>query len=75
LAHIDQDCKPASIVAGAWPRALGHGDRVVLVDANYPATRGRRLIRLPGIDTPGVLQAVLSVFPIDTFIPEPYAIM
>jgi L-fucose mutarotase len=29
--------------------AMGHGDRIVLVDANYPATRGRRLIQLPGI--------------------------
>jgi L-fucose mutarotase/ribose pyranase (RbsD/FucU family) len=27
--------------------AMGHGDRIVLVDANYPATRGRRLIHLP----------------------------
>jgi L-fucose mutarotase len=35
--------------------------------------RGRRLIQLPGIDMPRALQAVLSVFPIDTFIPEPCA--
>ena len=55
--------------------AMGHGDRLVLVDANYPATRGRRLIQLPGIDMPRALQAVLSVFPIDTFIPEPCAVM
>ena len=44
--------------------AMGHGDRIALVDANYPATRGRRLIHLPGLSTPRVLQAVLSVFPI-----------
>ena len=55
--------------------AMGHGDRLVLVDANYPATRGRRLICLPGIDMPRALQAVLSVFPIDTFVPEPCAVM
>ena len=55
--------------------AMGHGDRIALVDANYPATRGRRLIQLPGIDMPRALQAVLSVFPIDTFIPEPCAVM
>ncbi len=42
--------------------AMGHGDRIVLVDTNYPATRGRRLIQLPGIDMPRALQAVLSVF-------------
>ena len=51
--------------------AMGHGDRIALVDANYPATRGRRLIHLPGLSTPRVLQAVLSVFPIDTFIADP----
>jgi L-fucose mutarotase len=37
--------------------------------------RGRRLIHLPGIDVLRALQAVLSVFPIDTFIPEPCAVM
>jgi L-fucose mutarotase len=55
--------------------AMGHGDRLALVDANYPATRGRRLIELPGVDMPRALQAVLSVFPIDTFVPEPCAVM
>ena len=55
--------------------AMGHGDRIVLVDRNYPATRGRRLIHLPGIDTPRALQAVLSVLPIDTFVAEPCAVM
>jgi L-fucose mutarotase len=54
---------------------MGHGDCIVLVDANYPATRGRRVIYLPGIDIPCALQAVLSVLPIDTFIPEPCAVM
>ena len=55
--------------------AMGHGDRIVLVDANYPATRGRRAIYLPGIDITCALQAVLSVFPIDTLLPEPCAVM
>src|SRR5260370_38339657 len=53
--------------------AMGHGDRLALVDANYPATRGRRLIQLPGLDMPRALQAVLSVFPIHPFIPQPCA--
>ncbi len=55
--------------------AMGHGDRIVLVDANYPATRGRRLIALPGIDVVRALTAVLSVLPCDTFVPVPAAIM
>jgi L-fucose mutarotase len=55
--------------------AMGHGDRLALVDANHPGTRGRRVIYLPGLETPRVLQAVLSVLPIDTFIPDPCAVM
>ena len=55
--------------------AMGHGDRVALVDANYHATRGRRLIQLPGLSAPRVLQAVLSVFPIDTFTSDPCTVM
>jgi L-fucose mutarotase len=55
--------------------AMGHGDRIALVDANYPATRGRRLIHLPGLSTPRVLQAVLSLFPIDTFVADPCSVM
>ena len=41
---------------------MGHGDRIVLVDANYPATRGRRLIHLPGIDMPRALQPCCRCF-------------
>jgi L-fucose mutarotase len=55
--------------------AMGHGDRIVLVDANYPATRGRRLISMSGADAPRTLRAILSLLPIDTFVPDPAAIM
>ena len=55
--------------------AMGHGDRIVLVDANYPGTRGRRLIALPGVGVVRVLEAVLSVLPCDTYVPDPAAIM
>jgi L-fucose mutarotase len=48
-------------------RAMGHGDEIALVDANFPAARlARRLIELPGATTAQVLQAVLSVLPLDT---------
>jgi L-fucose mutarotase len=55
--------------------AMGHGDRIVLVDANYPGTRGRRLIALPGADAPRTLRAVLSLLPIDTFVRDPAVAM
>ncbi|MCX7383997.1 MAG: ribose ABC transporter [Alphaproteobacteria bacterium] len=55
--------------------AMGHGDRIVLVDGNYPATRGRRLIRQPSADTPRVLRAILSLLPCDTYVDDPAQIM
>ena len=55
--------------------AMGHGRLIVLVDANYPATRGRRLITMPGADAPRTLRAILSVLPIDTFVRDPAVVM
>ena len=55
--------------------AMGHGDQIVLVDANYPATRGRRLIALPGVGLAPALAAVLSVLPCDSFVTDPACIM
>jgi L-fucose mutarotase len=56
--------------------AMGHGDRIVLVDANYPATSaGPRVIPMPGVSAPAALAAILTVLPIDTFEPGPTAVM
>ncbi|MGI9500131.1 MAG: RbsD/FucU family protein [Geminicoccaceae bacterium] len=53
-------------------RAMGHGDDLVIADANFPATTmGKRLVRLDGVDAPRVLEAVLSVMPLDDFVDEP----
>lgn len=47
---------------------MGHGDEMVLADANFPSHAvARRLILLPGTDGVDVLKAVLSVFPLDTY--------
>ena len=52
-------------------RAMGHGDEIALVDGNYPGLEhGRRLIRLDGHHLIPVLDAILSVMPIDDFVPE-----
>lgn len=53
-------------------RAMGHGDELALVDANFPAaSSAQRLVRLDGIAAPRVLAAVLSVFPLDDFVDSP----
>jgi L-fucose mutarotase len=54
-------------------RAMGHGDDIVIVDANFPAAAmagARPLIRLDGLDATRVLDAVLSVMPLDDFVPD-----
>lgn len=55
--------------------AMGHGDRIVLVDANYPATRGKRRIDLAGVDITRALRAILSVLPCDSYVPDPAQVM
>jgi L-fucose mutarotase len=55
-------------------RAMGHGDAVILCDANFPAdsvarqTVLGRLLRIDGVDSARAAQAILSVFPLDTFV-------
>jgi L-fucose mutarotase len=50
---------------------MGHGDEIALVDANFPAhAANARVIRLDGVSTTRALNAVLSVMPLDDFVPE-----
>lgn len=47
---------------------MGHGDELVIADANFPASSlATRLLHLPGIDGVRAAEAVLSVFPLDTY--------
>lgn len=56
--------------------AMGHGDEIAIVDANFPATtNAQRLIRFDGTDLPSVLEATLQLLPLDTFVDEPVARM
>jgi len=51
-------------------RAMGHGDEIALVDANYPAaSAGVPVIRLDAASATQVLDAVLSVMPLDELEP------
>ena len=53
-------------------QSMGHGDRLVLCDANFPAYSNNPLvIRLDGIDIQRAAKAILSVFPLDSFVPYP----
>ncbi len=47
---------------------MGHGDRLAIVDRNYPSTSSAsRVHHLPGADTAATAKAVLELFPVDTF--------
>ena len=47
--------------------AMGHGDTIAIVDANFPATAsGRTVIPVVGTSAPEVLDAVLTLLPLDT---------
>lgn len=52
--------------------AMGHGDRLAVVDRNYPAhSAHQRLVRLDGTGISPVIEAIASVFPVDDFVAEP----
>ena len=52
-------------------RAMGHGDEIAIVDANYPAENaGPPVIRLDGLLATDVLEAILTLMPLDTFVDE-----
>jgi len=52
-------------------RGMGHGDEIAVVDGNYPAeTDAKRLVRMDGHDAPRLVGAILSVMPVDEFVPE-----
>jgi L-fucose mutarotase len=47
--------------------SMGHGDAIAIVDGNFPAaSTSRRVLRLSGANSPAALDAVLTVFPLDT---------
>ena len=57
--------------------AMGHGDDLAIVDGNHPAetiaraTTSGRLVRLPGITMERAVAAILTVLPVDDFVPDP----
>ena len=52
-------------------RAMGHGDEVAIVDGNYPAdTDAKKLVRMDGHNATRIADAILSVMPVDEFVPE-----
>ena len=51
---------------------MGHGDQLLLVDRNYPAAAsGKPVIRLGEVGVLRAAKAILSVYPLDSFVDHP----
>jgi len=47
---------------------MGHGDEIVIADANFPSQNlGKKVIRAEGIGGNEMLKAVLQLIPLDTY--------
>ncbi len=57
---------------------MGHSDRIVIADGNFPSEsvgRQAKVIRCDGHGVPELLEAILKVFPLDTYIEKPVTLM
>ena len=57
---------------------MGHSDRIVIADANFPAeSMGKNaiVIRADGHSATDILVAILTVFPLDTYVDSPVCLM
>lgn len=55
---------------------MGHGDELVIGDCNFPAaSMGKRCARQDGQTADELLEAILQLFPLDTFVEAPVTLM
>ena len=55
---------------------MGHGDEIVIADGNFPAeTCGQRVVRADGHGGKEILDAVLTLIPLDTYADENLLLM
>ena len=57
---------------------MGHSDCLVIADGNFPVMsmgKNAHIIRMDGHGVPEILDAILRVFPLDTYIEKPVNLM
>ena len=55
---------------------MGHGDEIVIADGNFPSeTNGQRVVRADGLGGVELLDAILSLIPLDTYAEENFFLM
>ncbi|MGO0039559.1 RbsD/FucU family protein [Streptococcus suis] len=73
LRHIPKELSPELVKV---LMEMGHGDEIVLADANYPAvSNAKRLIRCDGLGIPNILKSILYLFPLDTYVSKSVFLM
>ena len=54
---------------------MGHGEEILLADADFPAGKHPHVLRADGIGVETLLEAVLPFFPLDGFVERPAIVM
>lgn len=57
---------------------MGHGDRIVIGDGNFPAESmgaASYVVRCDGHNVPELLDAILKIMPLDTYVEKPVSLM
>lgn len=57
---------------------MGHSDRLVIADGNFPAEsmgKNAKVIRMDGHGAAEILEAILAVFPLDSYVEHPVNLM
>ncbi|CEP40416.1 RbsD/FucU family protein [Paraclostridium sordellii] len=57
---------------------MGHSDQIVISDGNFPSEsmgKDSIVIRCDGHGVPELLDAILTVFPLDTYVDKPVSLM
>ncbi|UCC50789.1 MAG: L-fucose mutarotase [Anaerolineaceae bacterium] len=55
---------------------MGHGDEIILADAHFPGeTMGHRVLRADGLEIAPLLDAILPLFALDTYVDHPLIMM
>jgi L-fucose mutarotase len=55
---------------------MGHGDELVLADAHFPGeSLCKRVVRADGLRIADLLEAIMPLFELDTYVPHPLIMM
>ena len=55
---------------------MGHGDELVLADAHFPGESiGKRVLRADGLRIADLLEAIMPLFELDSYVPHPVMMM